>query len=96
MSTKREELIAIIEAKYPKLNLRTTEEFDGEKGGIWVAGTENGIEAKDGFPLFNYYNENHSSTRYEFGVHKEIRKILDTNGWYGSWHDAGTLMIWES
>ena len=93
MSVSRKVLIGILNKKYPKLNLRTTEEFNGQTGGIWVSGTEDGIEAKDGFPLFDYYSENYN--RYEFGIHKEIRQIFEKNGWFGEWNDPGTLMIWE-
>ena len=93
MSVSREVLIGIINEKYPNLNLRTTEEFNGVTGGIWVSGTEDGITSKNGFPLFNYYSENRNT--YELGIHKEIGKIFEKNGWIGEWNDPGTLMIWE-
>lgn len=91
----REKMMALISAKYPKLFLKTTEEFDGGKGGIWSSG-ENGDEAKDGFALFNYYTQDYKEVRYQFGVHKEIRELLEANGWYAEWYDAGTIMFWIS
>ncbi len=94
MATTREGLMVILETKYPKLFLRTTEEFDGSKGGIWTSG-ENGDKAKDGKLLFDYYTQDGGEVHYVFGIHKEIRTILEANGWYGQWHDAGTLMFYE-
>ena len=92
MATGRDELMAIIKAKYPKLFMRTTEEFDGTNGGIWSSG-ENGDEAADEFRLFDYYNEDYKEVRYVFGVHKEFRDLLEANGWFAEWHDAGTVMF---
>ena len=94
MATTRENLMAILKAKYPSMFLKTTEEFDGGKGGIWVGG-ENGDEAKDGRPLFDYYTQYGGEVHYVFGVHKEIGAILEKNGWYAEWYDAGTLMFYE-
>jgi len=89
----REQMIALLNAKYPKLFTKTTEEFDGGEGGIWSSG-ESGLPAKDGHRLFNYYSEDYSGKRYEFGVHQEIRTLLEKNGWYAEWYDAGTIMFW--
>lgn len=96
MATERNKMMQIIQENYPKLSLRTTEEFDGSTDGIWVSGTEDRNEAKDGFSLFDYYSQDYAEKRYIFGVHKEIREILEQNGWYGQWHDAGTMMFWEA
>jgi hypothetical protein len=90
----REQLQNKLKEKYPKLKVRTTEEFDGGKGGLWVSG-EDGIEAKDGFSLFDYYAEDYKEVRYIFGVHKEIGDYLEANGWYAEWYDAGTIMIYS-
>jgi len=90
----REELVAELNKKYPKLNLRDSEDFEsGYKNCIWVAGTEDGITAKDEFPLFDYYAEDPQEKRYVFGVHKELGDILDKAGWYAEWHDAGTCFL---
>ena len=86
MATTRENLMAILKAKYPSMFLKTTEEFDGGK---------NGDEAKDGRPLFDYYTQDGGEVHYVFGVHKEIGAILEKNGWYAEWYDAGTLMFYE-
>ena len=90
----REQLISKLEAKYTNLRFRTTEEFDGTKGGIWTSG-ESGELAEDKFPLFNCYSEDYKEVRYQFGVHKEVRAILEPLGWYCEWYDAGTVFIFE-
>jgi hypothetical protein len=90
MATTREKLIEALSTKYPKMFLRTSEEFSGSNGGIWTSGEES-LPAKDGFPLFDYYAE---GKRYEIGVHTEIYKFLEKHGWYAEWYDCGTLMLW--
>jgi hypothetical protein len=87
----RSQVIKLLETKYPKMSLRTTEDFNGTEGGIWTSG-EDHLPAKDGHSLFNYYSENY--TRYSLGVHEEIYSLLEKHGWYAEWHDAGTIMLW--
>ena len=91
MTATREKMMELLEAKYPNMFLRTTEEFDGGKGGIWTSG-EDGLAGKDGFALFNYCAE---GKRYQFGVHTEIYNFLEKHGWYAEWHDCGTIMLYE-
>jgi len=91
MATSRTQLMKKLKVKYPKLFLKTTEEFGLNGGGIWSSG-ENGDEASDGFELFDYYAE---SNRYEFGVHTEMVEFLKINGWFAEWYDGGTIMFWE-
>lgn len=92
MATNREVLMDILESKYPKMFLRTTEEFSGSKGGIWTSG-EDDLPAKDGRPLFDYYAD---GNKYELGVHNEIGDLLTKHGWYAEWYDCGTIMLWEA
>jgi hypothetical protein len=91
MTKTREKMMELLEAKYPQMFLRTTEEFDGGKGGIWTSG-EDGLAGKDGFALFNYYAEGKC---YQFGVHTEIYNFLEKHGWYAEWYDCGTIMLYE-
>ena len=95
MATKRDELMELLAKKYPNMFMRTTEEFDGEAGGIWSSG-EDGLPAKDKHPLFNYYSQDSRQKRYIGGVHKEIYTFLEKHGWYGQWNDPGTIMFWEA
>jgi hypothetical protein len=84
----RDDMIAWIE-KYMDF-VRTTEEFNGSQGGIWVSG-ENGDEYK-GRVIYDYYSEDYKNRT--FGVDNKWEKELNKRGWYSEWHDAGTSMIW--
>ena len=84
----RDDMIKWIE-KYMDF-VRTTEEFNGSQGGIWVSG-ENGDEYK-GRVIYAYYSEDYKNRT--FGVDNKWEKELNKRGWYSEWHDAGTSMIW--
>ncbi len=86
---ERNQLIGELQSKYPKMLLRTTEEFDGTPEGIWTNGEEPPVNKK-GLPLFNYYAENNS---YDFGIENNFSQYLDKLGWYCEWYDAGTIFI---
>lgn len=86
--TNRDDTIKFIE-KYMRF-VRTTEEFNGSQGGIWVSG-EDGDEYK-GATIYDYYT---SGKSYELGVNIKWEKELNKRGWYSEWYDAGTVMIWE-
>lgn len=90
----RDEMIAKLNKKYPTLPTRTTEEFYGKKSqieGIWSSGEHSSIVAADGNTLIDYYS---SGRKYEFGVHLEIRNLLEKNGWFAEWYDCGTIMFY--
>lgn len=70
--------------------VKTSEEFDGSSGGIWVSG-ENGDRYK-GKRIYDYYVQDPKN--YELGVLKDWEKELNKRGWYSEWYDAGTVMIW--
>ena len=70
--------------------VKTSKEFDGNDGGIWVSG-ENGDQYK-GKRIYDYYSEDPKN--YELGVLKDWEKELNKRGWYSEWYDAGTVMIW--
>ena len=91
MTKTREQMMELLGVKYPEMFLRTTEEFNGGKGGIWTSGEDN-LPAKDNFPLFNYYSD---GKRYILGVHTEMYNFLEKHGWYAEWHDAGTIMLYQ-
>jgi len=87
----RDQVIKLLETKYPRMFLKTSEDFNGAEGGIWTGG-EDHLPAKDGHSLFDYYAEDYA--RYDIGVHKEIGELLEKQGWYAEWYDAGTVMLW--
>jgi hypothetical protein len=91
MIKTREQMMELLEVKYPEMILRTTEEFNGGNGGIWTSG-EDDLPAKDNFPLFNYYSD---GKQYILGVHTEMYNFLEKHGWYAEWHDAGTIMLYQ-
>ena len=72
--------------------VKTTEEFNGSPGGIWVCG-ECGDEYK-GRVIYAYYSEDYKNRT--FGVDNKWEKELNKRGWYSEWHDAGTSMIWPN
>ena len=94
MVTSRKDLIEMLEGIYPKIKLANSEEFDGSKKGIWVRSTEDGMTAKDGCRLFDYYAEDNREITYVFGVHREIGDVLEKNGWFGEWYDTGTMFFY--
>ena len=85
----RDEMIKWIQ-QYMRL-VKTTEEFDGSTGGIWVSG-EN-MDLFKGKRIYDYYNETRA---YDLGVLSSWEKELDKRGWYSEWYDAGTVMIWQN
>jgi len=90
--TPREVLTQLLDVRYPGMLLKTTEAFSSDsKGGIWTS-AEDGIQAKDGLPLFAYDAEDYA--RYDLGTHKELVEWLGQHGWYAEWYDAGTVMLW--
>ena len=91
--TSRQSLMAKLQKKYPKMFLRTTEEFSGSEGGIWTSG-ESGVSDSKGFPLFDYYAEDYKEINYIMGVSKSLSEFLEKNGWYCEFYDAGTVMIY--
>jgi hypothetical protein len=86
---ERTQLIEELQSKYPKMFLRTTEEFDGTKDGIWTNGEQPPVNT-EGLPIFNYYAEDN---KYNFGIEVNFSEYLDQLGWYCEWYDAGTIFI---
>ena len=83
MKASRETMIKFLEKKGVHV-IGTTEEFSGQEGGIWVGGEE-----MDG--LLEFYN---SSPKYTFGVEKKLDEAVNKKGWWFSWNDPGTMMVW--
>lgn len=92
--TDRETLMELLEKRYPNMFLRTTEQFDGEKGGIWTS-AEDGIMIGNRL-MFNYYSQDNKEATYIMGVHKSLVSFLEQHGWYAQYHDAGTVMFYTS
>ena len=71
--------------------VRTTEDFNGSQGGIWVSGED--VDEYKGRRIYDYYSMDHKNRI--FGVDKKWHNELEKRGWYSEWYDAGTVMIWE-
>ena len=88
----REELLAYLEKRFPKMFLRTTEEFDGSVGGIWTSGEASMNQPMiSGQRVFDYYSEN---KQYELGVLKKFEESINKKGWFSQWNDCGTIMLY--
>ena len=87
----RQELMDALQKEY-KLRVRTTEDFDGTPGGVWIAAETEDAKTSDGMPLFDYQYDDEP---YVFGVHEEFEDFLKPYGYFPEWHDPGTLMLYE-
>tara|TARA_R110002072_G_scaffold247562_1_gene406756 strand:+ start:409 stop:693 length:285 start_codon:yes stop_codon:yes gene_type:complete len=90
-NTERDNLMDLIEDQFDITLMRTSEEFNGQEGGIWISG-ENGDTNKDGLLLIDYYTRNPDN--YHFGVHKDLTSLLDQHNYFAEFHDPGTITIW--
>ncbi len=85
----RDAMMAMMSDKYKIKHVRTTEEFNGETEGIWMAG-DNGETLSAG-KIFDYYN---LGAKYQNGVLKNVVAAAEKAGWRFSWNDPGTIMLW--
>lgn len=85
----RDAMMAMMSDRYKIKHVRTTEEFDGQTGGIWMA-ADNGETLSAG-KIFDYYN---NSAKYKGGVLKNVVAAAEKAGWWFSWNDPGTIMLW--
>ena len=90
-NTERDNLMDLIEDQFDITLMRTSEEFNGQEGGIWISG-ENGDTNKDGLLLIDYYTRNPDN--YHFGVHKDLTSLLDQHSYFAEFHDPGAITIW--
>ena len=83
----RKKLIAALYALLgEKWFIRTTEEFDGSKGGVWTT-NERCSRALDGATIV---------AEGGFLPHPKVKAILDAHGFYCEPYDSGTLMIYPA
>lgn len=85
----RDAFIALLKDKYKFTFVRTSEDFDGSKGGIWTSGESSPLLG--GKKIYNYYGE---GSAYDLGVLKKFEDAINKLGWYSEWYDAGTMNIW--
>jgi hypothetical protein len=109
----REQIMEGLYKLVPEIDfMKTTDEFNGEKGGIWTSGES--LLIYKGIPPFNATLEygdillsdngdtdpKHKGMKvkemYLCGIHREIYSWLEERGWYPEWYDAGTLLLWKN
>jgi antirestriction protein len=90
INPNREKLMDLLENKYNLRFVRTTEDFDGSRNGIWIAG-DNSEELK-GDVIFDYYNR---SAKYTRGVLNTFRNAIEKLGWRFEWNDPATMMLYK-
>lgn len=82
--------------------MKTTEEFNGSKGGLWFCGECEDIVDSIGLPMFEYYAYDmnidgiNPYRDYVFGVHPAINDFVEERGWFFEWNDPGTIMLWPA
>lgn len=86
MALTRGSLIKAIIKKFPKVWLKTSEEFNGNKGAIW---TGEGSDIGD-IDAFNYYGYKDT-----LGIHPDMWRFLQGKGWHCEWYDSGTIFIYK-
>ena len=88
MNKKMERLFGRIEKKFPDMWVRDAEFFNGSENALWT-----GESAEiDGLPAFDYYADN---SLYIMGVNVKLYNFLDKAGYYASFYDGGTVLIYE-
>lgn len=94
---ERDQLLAVLEEKYPKAWFKTSEDFDGHKGGIYSGeGSDVTVTVEgDSFEisLFDHWADDFKETTYIMGVYKPLFLFLESVGWYAEFYDAGTVVI---
>lgn len=91
-----QDLIKELNDTFPRLQAVSTEEWDGNAGGIWFKGTDNAL--LDGEPQFYNAYSFEADPREEvwiMGVRKDLHEFLKSRGWFAEPYDSGTLMAWQ-
>ena len=95
---KRDALMAALQKEWGLKHVKTTEEFDGAPGGIWLNGEEGEtappwVQDGEDLPIFDYHM---NQDPYIFGIHPEFEAfVIDNYGFAPEWNDPGTLMLWS-
>ena len=89
---KRDDLMGALQKEWGLKNVKTTEEFDGTPGGIWLSGESDVPVSDSGLPMYDYYMD---MDPYNFGIHPDFEDfVIDKFGFAPEWNDPGTLMLW--
>ena len=69
-----------------------------------ISAEDGGVNSKDGLPLADYYreyrperlNEETGEIENMFGIATAVHKILDENGLYAEWENAGAVGVYDA
>lgn len=86
MANNVKKAIVALNKKFPGICAVSTEEWDGNEGGIWFR--QEGNMHTDGMPYFDYYSMSGNQ------VHPAVEKVLDGFGMFAEPYDAGTWMAY--
>ena len=91
-ASNRDDLMDAVKNTFGLKHVRTTEEFDGTPGGVWLSAEEGTLVPGSDLPLFDYYLD---VDPYVFGIHPDFEAfVVDRYGFAPEWNDPGTLMLW--
>ena len=81
------------------LHVQPNEHFDGyplnSSEGIWMSAEyDDDPYFMDGDRIFDYYQYGGGDSPYDGGVLKKFKKLLAKHGWYLSWNDPGTIVLY--
>lgn len=102
--TDRDELMKLLNEKFPNIWLKKAEEFSKEKSyqsgkGIWT-GAESSTWIDDGkkIPAFNpvgsYAYNPKLNKDYDGEVHKKLASFLKEHGYFAEFYDDATVFFW--
>lgn len=92
--TNREKLMELLKQQFPKMWMKTSEEFaDSFVGGIWTG--ENSYDNEE-LPMFDYHSEDYKEILYVMGVRKTLADLLQQHGWFCEFYDSGTVFIYPN
>jgi hypothetical protein len=88
---KRERVLEVLRGAPWNCKVRESEEWGYNDGGIVVLSTEEQNK------LFNYWacDWDFECEHYTFGIANALAEAMCDLGWYCSWYDSGTVMVWE-
>jgi hypothetical protein len=89
MKDKTWDLIDILEKKYKIQFLKERGQYVVTMTGDVLADSKSGVLAKDGLPLFDYYNE---GDNYVGGVHFELNDFMEKQGFKHDWWKADEII----
>lgn len=81
------------------LHVQPNEYFEGyelnSSEGIWMSAEyDDDPYFMDGLRIFDFYQYGGGDSPYDGGVLIKFKELLSKYGWYLSWNDPGTIVLW--